>query len=75
MTLTWQRAKYLLSDFLASSLAWVLFNILRFEVQAVFHGYSSLGSYLCSSTILLGQVFVPLFWLFLFWLSGFYNKP
>lgn len=75
MTLSWQRGKYLLSDFLASSLAWLLFNILRFEEQAVFHGYSSLGSYLSSSTVSAGQVFVPLFWLFLFWLSGYYNKP
>lgn len=75
MTQGWQRGKYILSDFLTASSAWVIFNIIRFEEHAVYYGYSSLESYLTSSIVREGQILVPCFWIFLYWLSGYYNKP
>ena len=75
MTLNGQRTKYILADVLTATVAWMLFNILRFEEQAVYHGYSSVESYLTSPVVVEGQLFVPCFWLLLYGISGYYNKP
>lgn len=70
-----QATKYILSDFVAAALTWLLFNILRFEELAVYEGYSSLQSYLLTSQVWKGQVLIPFFWTILFFFSGYYNKP
>lgn len=70
-----QAELYILSDFLSASVAWFLFNVLRFEVFAVYEGASSLGSYLSYTWVKAGQIIIPLFWLVLYYFSGYYNKP
>lgn len=70
-----QAGKYILSDYLSASVAWLLFNVLRFEVFAVYEGASSLGSYLLYPRVIAGQLFIPFFWLILYYFSGYYNKP
>jgi len=66
--------KYIISDFIAASLAWLLFNWLRFTVFAVYAGASSFGDYLSYPWVIAGQFIIPLFWLVLHFLSGYYNK-
>jgi len=66
--------KYILSDFIAASMAWLLFNWLRFTVFAVYAGASSFSDYLSYPWVIAGQFIIPLFWLFLHFLSGYYNK-
>ena len=70
-----QAGKYILSDFISASVAWLLFNILRYEVFAIDEGADSLLDYLQYTGVLGGQVVIPLFWLVLYYFSGYYNKP
>ena len=71
-----QAGKYILSDFISASIAWLLFNILRYEVLFVINeGTDSLLDYLQYPGVLGGQVVIPLFWLVLYYFSGYYNKP
>ena len=70
-----QAGKYILSDFISASVAWLLFNILRNEVFAIDEGADSLLDYLQYPGVLGGQVVIPLFWLVLYYFSGYYNKP
>ena len=53
----------------------MLFNILRYEVFAIDEGADSLLDYLQYPGVLGGQVVIPLFWLVLYYFSGYYNKP
>ena len=62
-----QAGKYILSDFISASVAWLLFNILRYEVFAIDEGADSLLDYLQYPGVLGGQV--------LYYFSGYYNKP
>ena len=70
-----QACKYIISDFVASSVVWLLFNVLRYQEIAVYEGFGDVWSFLTHSTSLWGQLLVPFFWIALFWLSGYYNKP
>ena len=70
-----QAGKYILSDFISASVAWLLLNILRYEVFAIDEGADSLLDYLQYPGVLGGQVVIPLFWLVLYYFSGYYNKP
>ncbi|MDL2255270.1 sugar transferase [Parabacteroides sp. OttesenSCG-928-K15] len=75
MTSKGQLRKYILADFLAASVTWLLFNVLRFYEVAVYLGFDTLGSYLSSYQVWKGQLLVPLFWMVLYYFSGYYNKP
>lgn len=75
MNKSWQREKYIISDFLTASVAWLCFNIFRYHELAFTYGFSSLKSYLFSSKVMEGQILVPFMWLVLYFFSGYYNKP
>lgn len=70
-----QACKYIISDFVASSVVWLLFNVIRYQEIAVYEGFGDVWSFLTHSTSLWGQLLAPFFWIALFWLSGYYNKP
>ena len=70
-----QACKYIISDFVASSVVWLLFNLIRYHEIAVYEGFGDVWSFLTHSTSLWGQLLAPFFWIALFWLSGYYNKP
>ena len=71
-----QAGKYILSDFVSASVAWLLFNILRYEILFIINeGTDSLLDYLQYPGVLTGQIVFPFFWLVLYYFSGYYNKP
>lgn len=70
-----QAGKYILSDFVSANFAWFLFNIIRYEVFAIYEGARSLIDYLQYPGVMTGQVLIPLFWMLLYYFSGYYNKP
>lgn len=71
-----QAGKYILSDFVSASIAWLLFNILRYEILFIINeGTDSLLDYLQYPGVLTGQIVIPFFWLVLYYFSGYYNKP
>ena len=70
-----QRFKYIFSDYIATNVAWVLFNIVRFYFLDTNRlEYGSLTSFLTAKQLVLGQIFLPLLMLCIFYLSGYYNK-
>lgn len=71
-----QAGKYILSDFVSASVAWLLFNSLRYEILFIINeGTDSLLDYLQYPGVLTGQIVIPFFWLVLYYFSGYYNKP
>ena len=41
-----QAGKYIVSDFIASSVVWLLFNLIRYEEVAVHEGFDTVGAFL-----------------------------
>ena len=71
---TRNRPLFVITDFLLSSVAWLIFSVIRFYTLAEVNGFATLGSYLTFHTVLLGQLVIPLGMTGLYWLSGFYNN-
>lgn len=68
-----QVTKYVISDYVMSNIAWLLFNIIRFYMPVVTSGYVDLSDFLLSQNVLLGQLFMPLIMMAVYYLSGYYN--
>lgn len=69
-----QRAAYLLADFMSTSVAWFVFNLVRYFTLPYNVGSMTLGTYLSMPMILIGQFVFPLMMVGLFAVSGYYNK-
>lgn len=68
------RRAFVISDYVTTSVAWLLFNIVRyFEVDEVNY-VDSLGHFLLYPDILWGQLLFPVMMMGLYWLSGFYSN-
>lgn len=69
-----QRIKYILFDVVAILLAWASFLIFRrIEIESnVFHEIQLFSPIYNLEKLFIG---IPFFWLFIFWLSGYYNTP
>ena len=70
-----QTAKYITVDFLIANIVWLLLNIIRYYESAQFEGFSSIRSFLLFHQVLKGEILIPIFWLILYYFSGYYNKP
>ena len=71
---TMQRTKYILMDIFAALLAWILFFIFRrLEIESSFIQNVQLFSPLYNFWKVI--ICIPIFWTFIFWLSGYYKKP
>lgn len=70
-----QRFLYVAGDLVATSLAWLVFNIIRFfNVAQEYGNYHSLDRYLSEDPVWMGQIFFPLLMMLLYYLSGYYNR-
>jgi len=69
-----QRFIYIFTDILAAAVTWLLFNLLRYAEVAQYE-FNSLSEYLLFYQVLKGQILIPLFWLIIYFFSGYYNKP
>ena len=54
-------------------MSWFTYNCLRFHLGGV-RGYSTLGDFMSSSTIIIGQIAFPLMMMGVYCLSGYYNE-
>ncbi len=73
-----QIVRYVVGDWLATSLAWFAFNIIRFiDVVVPSNGLPdlTLSSFLMVPPVILGQILFPIGMLGLYYLSGYYNRP
>ncbi len=69
------RIIYLLTDLLTGAVAMLLFNIFRYYFCESWHTWLTLESFLYSRSVVLEQIFLPILFLGIYALSGFYNKP
>jgi exopolysaccharide biosynthesis polyprenyl glycosylphosphotransferase len=70
-----QRLKYIVSDYIFTSLAWASFNVIRYnDIIEPQEAYKSLASFLCVNQVWLGQILFPMLMLVLYYLSGYYNQ-
>jgi len=69
-----QLYKYLVADYIASNLAWFVFNIVRYYEVARLDGFETLSSFLLYRNVVLGQIIVSIGWIILHYYSGYYNK-
>lgn len=71
-----ERWKLVLTDWITANLSFMLFNFLRyFDYSWTNHSLHFAISYIFSTKLLFEQLFIPLFLLAIYWLSGFYNNP
>lgn len=69
-----QRIKYIVADIVSVLIAWVLFFVFRrIEIESnVIREIQLFSPVYNFKELLFG---IPFFWLFIFWLSGYYNQP
>ena len=70
-----QRAICIFTDWLTTSLAFLIFNVFRFFYLKQGSDFHHLLGYLFSLKLILEQIGVPILLLFVYWLSGYYNHP
>jgi exopolysaccharide biosynthesis polyprenyl glycosylphosphotransferase len=58
-----------------ATLAWFVFNWMRYRLVAQFQGFDELWDFMSYRHVLLGQFIIPLSWLVLHYYSGYYNNP
>ena len=68
-----QRIKYVLGDLVSSSVAWFCYNCMRYSLDPIHSGFASLGAFLTSPVVLMGQLLFPLLMMVVYYLSGYYN--
>ena len=69
-----QRIVYILTDFITASIVWLLFNLFRYQEVAQYQ-FDSVSDFLLFFQVLKGQILIPLCWLIIYFISGYYNKP
>lgn len=70
-----QRWRYVIIDWITSSIAFFIFNQFRYIIMDLrFKGFS-MASYLESPKMILEQIIIPFCLLGIYWLSGYYNEP
>lgn len=70
-----QRTKYILCDYVFLNIAWALFTFVRYQaLPPHFKVDYSFFDHLMTGRVVLGQVFVPLMMVGLYWLTGYYNN-
>ncbi|MDR2534349.1 MAG: sugar transferase [Tannerellaceae bacterium] len=69
-----QTIKYLAADFVSASVAWMLFNVLRYHEVAFSTGFGRLVDYMTYRVVWEVQLVVPFFWITFYYFSGYYNR-
>jgi len=75
MNKTRQTAKYIITDFLIANVAWLLLNLIRYHEVAQYEGFQTIRDFLLFHQVLKGEILIPIFWLILYYFSGYYNQP
>ncbi|MDE6291335.1 MAG: sugar transferase, partial [Muribaculaceae bacterium] len=71
-----ERLKLVLTDWITANISFMLFNLLRyFESSVPNHSIEGALRYMLQPKLCIEQAIVPVAFLVLYWLSGFYNNP
>lgn len=75
-SVTTQRTKYVVTDFVMVAIAFFLFNIFRYhELGLQNYGEPNIWQYILSPKLIGEQLALPFCMIGIYWLSGYYNKP
>jgi len=66
---------YLIFDFLSAYIAWQGFNVFRFNIFRHTIYFSNLTDFLLTSKALWMSLLVPVFWLVIYFFTGYYSNP
>lgn len=69
-----QRLTYVLSDYIAINIGWLIFNIVRYYSIPDTYISGDLYDLLTDTTIITGQILFPCMMTCLYWISGYYNR-
>ncbi|MGL5318591.1 MAG: sugar transferase [Bacteroidales bacterium] len=67
--------KYVIGDTAMCFVAWLIFNLVRFHLLDIIDVFGSFSAYLQSFNVRNGLFVVPVFWVLIFYYSGYYNQP
>lgn len=70
-----QRTLCIITDWFTTFIAFLGFNIFRFYYLKVGDDLDEIYFYLLSPKMVLEQIFIPLLFLLVYWISGYYNRP
>ena len=70
-----QTAKYVIVDFLIAAIVWLILNLIRYNEVAQYEGFTTILSFLLFHQVLKGEILIPIFWMILYYFSGYYNQP
>lgn len=65
---------YVVGDYVSTNVAVFLFAVIRYFFESSAGNFQSLGEYLLFRPVMEEQIFFPLGMLFIYWLSGYYNR-
>lgn len=68
------RMLYVVADYIATNVAMLLFNIVRYHLEVSARMFESLGAFLKHVPVLTEQIIFPVVMLGVYWLSGYYNE-
>lgn len=68
------RIFYIAADYVATNVALLLFNAVRYHIEERAREFGSLCAYLSNNIVLWEQLLFPLVMLGFYWLSGYYNE-
>lgn len=71
-----QRVKYIISDFLTANVALIIFNFVRYNtLESANISFRTFKDFALSGSLLVEQMIIPIVFIFIYYLSGYYNKP
>lgn len=70
-----QRLICVFTDWITTFLAFLCFNVFRFYYMSLGDDFDELAVYILSTKLIIEQICVPILLLFVYWVSGYYNKP
>lgn len=69
------RWTYVMTDLVTSAIAFFVFNQVRYHLMELGRHGETMEQYLTGTKMILEQIFIPVFMLFIYWLTGYYNRP
>jgi len=66
---------YFILDLLSAFVAWQIFSIIRFYIFHSTTGFSDLSTFLFYPKAVWVSIFVPVFWVMIYYFSGYYTQP
>ena len=72
---SYQRWRCIITDWATTFIAFFCFNLFRYLYLHLESTFVTFSNYISSPKMVMEQIFVPVLLLFVYWITGYYNKP